>query len=177
PARVAMRRRPAPLPPAASPLPRIAETARAGDNFFVKALSAAYHGTQDHDFFAAVGAGDAIENLASRQRANLPSALDAVLFSDFGIKQTQIVIDLRDGRHGGILAALTQPLFDGDGRGNAGKQIHVRPRPHLEELPRVSGQAVDVTPLSLCVDDVEGQGWFTGAAQTSDERVAMGWKA
>src|SRR5881398_2899744 len=63
--------------------PPIAETARAGDNFF-----------------AAVGAGDAIENLASRQRANLPSALDAVLFSDFGIKQTQIVIDLRDGRYG-----------------------------------------------------------------------------
>src|SRR5437016_2350549 len=102
--------------------PPIAETARAGDNFFVKALSAAYHRTQDHDFFAAVGAGDAIENLASRQRANLPSALDAVLFSDFGMKQTRIVMDLRDGSHRGRLAPLTEPLLDGDGMENAGKR-------------------------------------------------------
>src|SRR5438309_784667 len=60
----------------------ITQAARAGDHFFVKALAAAHDGAQHHDFFAAIGAADAVENLAPRERMNLPAALHAMLFAD-----------------------------------------------------------------------------------------------
>ena len=44
----------------------IAQPARAGDDFFVKAFAAAHDRAQNHNFFAAIGAADAVENLAAR---------------------------------------------------------------------------------------------------------------
>src|SRR5688572_15797223 len=45
--------------------PAIAQLSGAGDYFFVKTFATADDRTQDHDFFAAIGAADAIENLAA----------------------------------------------------------------------------------------------------------------
>src|SRR5687767_14722922 len=55
--------------------PAIAQFSGAGNHFFVKTLAPAHDRTQDHDFLAAIGAADAVENLTAGQRLNTPSAL------------------------------------------------------------------------------------------------------
>ena len=75
--------------------------------------------------FAAIGTTDAIEDLAATERLNLPPALDTMLFSDLRIKQPQIMIDLRHRRNGRFLAALAEPLLDGDRRRYAREQIDI----------------------------------------------------
>src|ERR1051325_1326297 len=78
----------------------IAETACAGDHFFVKSLPTADDRTQNHHVLAAVGTRDAVENLASAERTDLAPTLDAVLFADLRVEQAQIMVDLRHGRNG-----------------------------------------------------------------------------
>src|SRR6516164_794148 len=62
--------------------PTIAQASRAGDYFLVESFPAPHDGAENHHFFAAVRAGNPIKNLAAAQRADLPAALDAVLFAD-----------------------------------------------------------------------------------------------
>jgi hypothetical protein len=135
----------------------------------VETFSPPYDGAKNQHFFAAIGTGHPVEDLAAAQRADLPAALDAVLLADFRVKQTQIVIDLGDRRDGRILSALAEPLLDGDRGGNAGEQIDVRLRHDLQKLARVCGKAVDVTPLAFRVDDVEGQRGLSRPAETGDD--------
>ena len=159
--------------------PAIAQPARAGDHFFVKTFAAAHDRTQNQNFFAAVGAADAVEDLAARQRVNLPAALHAVLFADLRVEQTQVVINLGDRGDGGFFSALAETLLDGDGRRNAGDIVDVGPRHDFEKLARVGGQAVEVAPLAFGVNDVEGERRFARAAQTGedDETVARNIQA
>ena len=149
--------------------PAIAQASRPGDYFFVESFPAPHDGAENHHFFAAVRAGNPIKNLAAAQRADLPPALNAVLFADLRVEQTQIVINLRDRRDGRILSPLAEPLLDSDGGWNAGKQIDVRLRHDLKKLPRVSGKAVEVAPLSFRVNDVESQRRFARPAQAGDD--------
>ena len=151
----------------------ITEAARAGDHFLVKTFAAAHDGAQDHDFFAAIGAADPIEDLTARQRVNLPAALDAVLFADLGIEQAQVMINLGDSRHRRFFAALAEPLFDGDGRRDAGDIVDVRPRHHFEKLARVSRQTVDVAALSFGVDDIESKRRLSRTAESGEDYEAV----
>src|SRR4030095_10370841 len=151
----------------------ISQPSRAGYHFFVKTFSPPHDGAKNQHFFAAVGAGHPIKDLAAAQRADLPPTLDAVLLADLRVKQTQIVIDLGDRRDGRILSTLAEPLLDGDGGRNAGEQIDVRLRHDLKKLARVSGKAVDVTALAFPVDDVEGQRGLSRPAQTGDDHEAI----
>src|SRR3990172_6528520 len=151
----------------------VAEAARPVDDFFVKPFAPAHDGAQDHDLFAAIATADAVEDLAARERANLPAALDAMLLADLGVEQTEIMKDLSDRRHRRVSSALAQPLFDGDGGWNAGEQINVGPRHDLEKLARISGQAVGVAPLPPGPNDIEGERRFAGAAQAGDHHEAV----
>ena len=130
-------------------------------------------GTQDHDFFAAIGAADPIEDLTARQRVNLPAALDAVLFADLGVEQAQVMINLCNRRDRRFFAALAEPLFDGDGRRDAGDVVDVGPRHHFEKLARVSRQTVDVAALSFGVDDIESKRRLSRTAESGEDYEAV----
>src|SRR5258708_12162489 len=105
----------------------IAQAARAGDDFLVKAFAAAHDGAQDHYFFATIRAADPIEDLTTRQRLNLSAALDAVLLADLGIEQAQIMINLGNRRDRRFFAALAYPLFNASGRRYPGHVIALAP--------------------------------------------------
>ena len=124
----------------------------------MKSFSAAHNGAQDHDFLAAIRARNAIENLAPRERANLAATLDAVLLANFGIKQTQIMVNLSDRSDSGFFSTLAEPLLDRHRRWNTGEKVNVRPRHHLQELARISGKTIDVAPLAFRIDNIERQG-------------------
>ena len=93
----------------------------------------------------------------------------AVRHADVGEQQPQVVVDLGDRadrrarvRPGGL-------LLDRDGRREAVDQIDVRLLHLLEELPGVGGQRLDVPPLALGVDGVEGERRLARARQAGDD--------
>src|SRR5262245_5153445 len=155
------------------PCPAVSQPSRAGDHFLVETFAPAHDGAQDHHLFTAIGTTDAVENLTATEGANLPAALNAVLFSDFGVKEPQVVIDLLHGCNGRFLTPLAAPLLDGDRRRYAGEQIDVGLRHDLKKLPCVRGKAIDVTPLTFRVDDVESQRGFSRAAQAGDDHETV----
>ena len=131
----------------------------------VIALAPAHHRAQHGDVLAAVLAPHPVQYPAAGERGDGAAALGAVLLAHLGIQQPQVVVELGDGGHGGVPAPLAEALLDGHGGRNACQHVHVGPGHDLHELPRVGGEAVDVAPLAVRVDDVEGQGRFPGAAE------------
>jgi hypothetical protein len=77
-------------------------------------------------------------------------------------------VDLGDGADGGARIARGGFLLDGDGGRQAVDLIDVRLLHHLQELPRVSGEALDVAALALGIDRVEGERGFARAGQSGE---------
>src|SRR5262249_41138942 len=133
------------------------ELARSLEDLLVEALSAAH---DRGDELAPPGTQvlpQAVGDLRARLRMDRAIAARAMLLTDLRIQQPQVVIDLGDRRDGGLASPPARALFDRDRRRNAEQELDVGFGEHLEELPRISRQAVNVTTLSLRIDDVEGQ--------------------
>ncbi len=113
---------------------------------------------------------DGLRRLA-RDRA---AALGAVRLADAREEQTQVVVDLGDGAHRRARVARGRLLVDGDRRGEALDEVDVRLVHLAEELPGVRRQRLDVAPLALGEDGVEGQRGLARPRQAreDDERVA-----
>ena len=92
----------------------------------------------------------------------------AVRPADARVEQAQVVVDLGDRADRRARVARRRLLVDRDRRREAVDRVDVRLLHHLEELARVRGEALDVPPLALGVDRVEGQGRLPGAAQPGD---------
>src|SRR5579862_8707609 len=90
----------------------------------------------------------------------------AVRNSDGRIKQAEVIVNLRDGAHGGSGAAAGGLLLYGNGWAEALNGVHVRPLHLVEELARVSGKGLNVAPLAFGINNVERQARFAGAAQS-----------
>ena len=160
--------------PAVDPRRRAPELAGRLQHVFVKALAAAHDRRQQ---LAAAGAEillQAIPDLPARLRMDGAITARAVLLAHLGVEQAKIVVDLGDRRDGRFPAAAAGALLDRDGRRNAEQQLDVRLGEHLEKLTRVGRQAVDVAPLALGVDDVEGESRLSGPGKPrdDDDRVA-----
>ena len=76
-------------------------------------------------------------------------------------QEPQVVVDLRDRADGGAARLHPVALVDGDGGTHALDEIDVGLRHPLEKLLGVGGERLDVTPLSLGVDRVEGEAGFS----------------
>ena len=143
----------------------VAQPAGRHHHVLVIALAPAHHRAQHGDVLAAVLAPHPVQDPAAGERGDGAAALGAVLLAHLGIQQAQVVVELGDGGHGGVPASLAEALLDGHGGRYACQYVDVGPGHDLHELPRVGGEAVDVAPLAVRVDDVEGQGRFPGAAE------------
>jgi hypothetical protein len=84
------------------------------------------------------------------------------------VEQAQVVVDLGDGAHRRARIPRGGLLVDRDRRGQPLDRVDVGLLHHLEELTRVRREALDVAPLTLGVDRVEGQGRLAGARQPGD---------
>lgn len=103
-----------------------------------------------------------------------PRAVRAVRLADPGEQQPEVVVHLGDGADGRAGVAVGGLLVDGDGRGEALDEVDVGLVHLPEELPGVRGQRLDVAPLALREDRVEGQRGLAraGEAGEDDQRVA-----
>ena len=89
-------------------------------------------------------------------------------------QQAQVVVDLGDGADGGARILGGGLLLDGDGRRQPVDVVDIGLLHHLQELARVGRQALDVAPLPLGIDGVEGERRLARARQPRehDQRVA-----
>ena len=112
---------------------------------------------------------DLVERLA-RDRA---SADRAVRPADPRVEEAEVVVDLGHRPDGRARVARRRLLVDRDRRRESVDRVDVGLLHHLQELPRVRGERLDVPPLPLGVDRVEGQAGLAGPGQAgnADERV------
>ena len=83
-------------------------------------------------------------------------------------EQAHVVVDLGDGADRRARVLRGGLLLDGDGRRQAVDLVDVRLLHHLQELPRVGGERLDVAALALGVDGVEGERGFAGTRQAGE---------
>ncbi len=95
--------------------------------------------------------------------------MHAVLDTDLRVQQAQVVVDLSDRRHGRLPAALTQALFDRHGGRDPRQVIDVRTCQDVDELPCIGRETVQVSPLSFCIEDVEGKCGLSRTAEPRDD--------
>ena len=84
-------------------------------------------------------------------------------------EQPHIVVDLGDGADRRARVARGGLLLDGDGRRQALDMVDVRLLHHVEELPRIGRQRLDIAPLALGIDGVEGERGLAGAREPGDD--------
>ena len=98
-----------------------------------------------------------VDDLLRRLPADRLAADRAVRPAGARVQQPQVVVDLGDGADRGARVAAGRLLVDGDGRRQALDEVDVRLVHLTQELPRVRRQRLDVAPLALGEDGVEGQ--------------------
>ncbi len=111
---------------------------------------------------------DAVDHLRDGLALDRQPGGRRVGHADARPQQPHVVVDLGDGADGGARIARGGLLLDGDGRRQAVDLVDVRLLHHLEELPRVGRQALDVAALALGIDGVEGERRFARAGQAGE---------
>ena len=109
-----------------------------------------------------------VDDRLDRLPGDRPAADRAVRPADPRVEQAQVVVDLRDRADGRARVPRRRLLVDRDRRREPVDRVHVRLLHHLEELPRVGGERLDVAALPLRVDRVEGKARLPGAGQPGD---------
>ena len=89
------------------------------------------------------------------------------------VEQPEVVVDLGDRADRRARVARRRLLVDRDRRAEAVDVVDVRLLHHLEELPRVRGERLDVAALPLRVDRVEGKARLPGAREPGDADQAI----
>src|SRR5262249_15683486 len=80
------------------------------------------------------------------------------------VEQPQVIVNLGEGSHRTPRAGLAGSLVDRHGWGQTLDQVDVGPLELVEELSGIPRNALDVTPVPVCEDRVEGKRAFPRAA-------------
>jgi hypothetical protein len=89
--------------------------------------------------------------------------------ADPGEQQAEVVMDLRHCPDGGAGVVAGRLLLDGDGGGEPLDRLHVGLVHLLQELAGIGRQRLDVAPLPLGVDRVEGERRLPRAREPRDD--------
>ena len=151
-----------------------AQLARARQDLLVVALAPAHHRREQRHRVVAPLLADAVEDLPAGLGADGRFALRAVLHAELGEQQAQVVRDLGHRGDGRGAAAARQTLLDRDGGRQARDHVDVGLGHHVQELPGVGRQAVEVAALPFGVEHVERQRRLarSGEAGEDDQPVA-----
>ncbi len=90
-----------------------------------------------------------------------------------GVKDAQIVVDLRDGRDGAARVGCGVNLLDGDRGAEAFDEIDVGFFQLVQKLPCVGAKALDIAALAFGVEGIKGQGRFARPADTRQHHEAI----
>ena len=132
------------------------------------ALAVARHRGQHHQPRVGRQRHRRIDHLADTLRLQRQAVVRAEGRAGAGVEQAQVVVDLGDGADGGARVVAGGLLLDADGRRQALDDIDIGFVHQLQELPRIGGKALDVTPLAFGIQRVEGQAGLARARQPGD---------
>ena len=102
-----------------------------------------------------------------------PAADRAVRTADAREEQAQVVVDLGDRADRRARVARRRLLVDRDRRRESVDRVDVGLLHHLQELPRVRRERLDVAPLALGVDRVEREAGLARAGEPRDADEAV----
>ena len=127
------------------------------EEILLLALAPHHERRQDHDPGVLRQREHVVHHLRHRLHGERDAVLRTVRLADAGEEKPQVVVDFgyRSDRGTGVVAGRL--LLDRDGRGQPLDQIHVGLFHELQELPGVGGEALDIAPLALGVERVEGE--------------------
>ena len=111
---------------------------------------------------------DAVDDLLGGLPLEPGAVVRAVLGADAGVQQAQVVVDLGDRADGRAGVAAGRLLVDRDRRGQPVDDVDVGLVHLPEELAGVRRQRLDVPPLALGVDRVEGEARLARARQARE---------
>ena len=126
-------------------------------NLLMTSLPSSHHRRKQLDSGFLRQLHDLAHHLIHRLSADLTSAVRTVRNPDSCIQKPEIIIDLRDRSHCGSRVPVGRFLIDGNGGRQALDTLHLRFLHLPEELPRVGGETLHVTSLSLCINGVKRQ--------------------
>jgi hypothetical protein len=93
--------------------------------------------------------------------------------TDLGVEQPQIVVDLGGGADRGAGRPHRVLLLEGHRRTDLLDAIDVGPVDAVQEHPGIGRERLDVAPLALGEERVEGQRGFSGAGDAGDDGEAI----
>ncbi len=136
-----------------------------GELLAVFALAAAHHRRQQIKPRAFRQRHDAVDHLGHGLALDRQAGGGRIGHADARPQKPHVVVDLGDGADRGARIARGGLLLDGDGRRQPVDLVDIGLLHHLQELPRIGGQALDVAALALGIDGVEGERGFARAGQ------------
>ncbi len=139
-----------------------------GEFLAVFALAATHHRRQQIKPGAFRQRHDAVDHLRDGLAFDRQPGRRRIRHANTRPEEPHIIVDLGDGADGRARIARGGFLLDGNRRRQAVDLIDVRLLHHLQELARVSREALDIAALAFGVDGVEGERGFAGAGQPGE---------
>jgi len=150
------------------PRPQEAVPPQALEHLAVLPLAAADHRGQQHQLRPGWQLLQVVDDLLGALFGDRPAAAVAVLDPDPREEHAQVVVDLGDGADGGPRIGPGRPLVDGDGGGQAVDGFVARLLHLAEELAGVARERLDIAPLPLGEQGVEGEARLARAADAGE---------
>ena len=149
--------------------PRVALEPHLLQQFPVLAFAPAHDRRHDHEFGPLIEGHQPVDDLLLGLAGDLLAALGAVRHPDPRPEQPQVVVDLGHGADRRARVARGRLLVDRDRRREPLDRVDVGLLHQPEELARVGRERLDVAPLPLGVDRVEGKARLAGARKPGDD--------
>ena len=139
-----------------------------GELLLVLALAAAHDRRQQIEAGALRQRQHAVDHLRDDLALDRQARGGRIGHADARPQQAHVVVDLGDGADGGARVLRRGLLLDRDRRRQAVDLVDIRLLHHLEELARIGRERLDIAPLALGIDGVEGERGFAGAGQAGE---------
>ncbi len=149
--------------------PREAAAACGDEELLVLALPIADQRTENEQARSLGVVADLVDDLLHRLRDDRHAVIRAMRHADAREEQTQVVVDLGDRADRRTRVAGRALLVDRDGRRKALDEVDVGLLHLTEELPCVSRERLDVSPLPLGVDRVERERGLARPREPGDD--------
>ena len=143
------------------------------EDVLVLALAVAHERRVDREPRALIEPQHLVDDRVDRLAGDRLAADRTVRPAHPRVEQPEIVVDLGHRADGRTRVARRRLLVDRDRRAEAVDVVDVRLLHHLEELPGVRGERLDVAALSLRIDRVEGKARLPGAREPGDADEAI----
>ncbi len=142
--------------------------AQFGEEIDLLALAVGHHRGEDHQLGFGRQGEHAIDHLRHRLCLQRQVVLRAIRRAGAGEKQAQVIVDFGNGADGGARVVRGGFLLDGNRRTQAFDQIDIGLLHQLQKLPGVGRKRLDIAPLPLGVQGVEGEGGLARTRQPGD---------